>query len=140
MEILDHATVAENAACLWEAALDVNRVYGAQGSPARETAPDWARAMLERWEYGGACEMRSDICKFAGAVERAFTVAQESGFGSPFDWEFCPWFISNCLDWSGEVRAVRLHGTIWTAPGLSGKPTRIRAGPRLTQPTPRGDF
>lgn len=102
LDLYDSGTVAENAACLWEAALDVNRVHGAQGSPAREAAPGWARAMLERWDNRGACEMRSDICGFAGAVEQAFAVAQESGFGSPFDWEFCPWFISNCLDWSGE--------------------------------------
>ena len=95
----DRETLEENAACLWEAALAANGQYGATGSASREAAPDWARAMLERWDNWGAVEMRATVCALAGDVESAWKIAQSCGFDSPFDWEFCPWFIAACVDW-----------------------------------------
>jgi len=98
---------AENTACLWEAVIDARGVlYAGQGG-LRIARPDWVADLDSAFDAHGSCAMRSDVAGLAGYAEAGWRAAQESGFDSPFDWEFCPWFIAACVDWSTgpDIRA-----------------------------------
>ena len=78
---LDQKTlaVAQTAACLWEAVLN---------------GPGW-----EGDEHGGMCELREKVCRLAPYADKAWEIAHLVGYDAPFDWEFCPAFLSRCVDW-----------------------------------------
>lgn len=95
----DHPTLSAadaraTACCLWEAALDAYRETG------RAVSPAWVQDMRAHWEDWGTCEMRDRVAALAEQADSGWRAAQETGFDSPFDWEFCPWFLAACLDWT----------------------------------------
>jgi hypothetical protein len=94
---IEPETLAENAACLWEAVLDVDPF------PApREGDSPWVRALRARRARRadvGAAALRVEVAGLAEAVESAWKIASAHGYESPFDWEFCPAFIALCVDW-----------------------------------------
>jgi len=87
---IDRETVAENAACLWEAVLEADPTGDADG---------WKGAMRREAQTVGIAALRSATVALAQAGEIGWREAQRTGFDSPFDWEFCPWFIAACVDW-----------------------------------------
>jgi len=92
MTQVDLATIAENAACLWEAILDADPTETTQG----DGFPHVMRFLAQN---EGMAQLRTDVVRFAVDAEFGFSAAQEAGFPDPFDWEFCPWFVANCLQW-----------------------------------------
>ena len=88
----DAETVAENAACLWEAVLEAD--------PAGDADADgWKGSMRREVRAVGIASLRSATVALAQAVEVGWREAQRTGFDSPFDWEFCPEFVAACVDW-----------------------------------------
>ena len=90
---IDRETLETNAACLWEAVLEAYRESG------RAVSPAWVQHMRDHWEGNGVCRVREAVCALAGDVDSGWKIARACGFDSPFDWEFCPWFIAACVDW-----------------------------------------
>jgi hypothetical protein len=97
LELLDHSTVAENAMCLWEAYLDAGPVE------TPDTTEGWLKSLRLWHESVGFAEARTHLSRFAVSVEKAFEEATAAGYGDPFDWEFCPWFLSACIDWTAST-------------------------------------
>ena len=92
--VIDPATLAEVAACLWEAALDLRSCADAESGERR--------AMLgvrldSLFDAEGTAEVRARVCAYAADCESAWqrlTDAERDEFGA-FDWEFVPdWLLS----------------------------------------------
>lgn len=97
---------AINAACLWEAVIDARAaLYSGEGGDGAR--PAWVAAMNDYFDGFGSCEARDSIVALSGFAESGWRAAQETGFDSPFDWEFCPWFIAACLDWGTGGPGIR---------------------------------
>ena len=68
--------------------------------PAGDATGDGFPGTMRRAASGeGMAALRSRVCDYAGDAETAWKIAQSCGFDSPFDWEFCPWFVAACVDW-----------------------------------------
>lgn len=78
----ESGSVLEDVMCLWEAVL--------------ENRDDLDRTSWE--EMGTAC-IRNNISELAPQVHMAWELAKQLGFDDAFDWEFCPWFVRECIDW-----------------------------------------
>lgn len=76
----------EAAMCLWEAI---------DGQPFAE----------QYRQQVGAAQLRHDVMEFVEAVHVGWhchelaTQAADVYTLCPFDWEFVPWFVQNCVDW-----------------------------------------
>lgn len=75
------------ACCLWEEVLSWTKGRNHNCTIYRE-------------DYGWA-NLRGDIIKLAGPCHEAWCNAHRNGHGydNGFDWEFCPWFLANCVHW-----------------------------------------
>ena len=88
----EQETIAENAACLWEAILEAD--------PTGETHGDgFPFTMRRAAKAEGMAQFRTRVTQHAEAVESGWKAAQDSGFVDCFDWEFCPVFVARCIDW-----------------------------------------
>ena len=86
---ISEAEMMEAGACLWEAMMD------------------WKTAGLSDdithwWEANGAGAVRMTIIGFAEECHEAWVLAHRDvdAYDYGFDWEFVPWFLAECLDWS----------------------------------------
>jgi hypothetical protein len=80
----------EAALCLWEAALDLR---------------EKCKPLAMIWDGVGAFEMRHRVMALVTDAERIWVALGDAQDDIVFDWEFCPTFISDCVDWeTGEVR------------------------------------
>lgn len=79
----DTKTLAYNAACLWEDFLSNCQAENDLFYAVRSAV--------------GMAECRDRLVDLAEPVERAWLFARENGFDDPFDWEFVPWFMRNCV-------------------------------------------
>lgn len=102
----DAATLAEVAACLWEAVLDLRHASGGEfTSPAAE--------LIEReFDREGAAAVRWRVCGWAAEAETAWRALPEDvrdAFG--FDWEFCPRWVRHKLE--SQISASAQAGFEW---------------------------
>jgi hypothetical protein len=80
----------EAALCLWEAALDLR---------------EKCKPLATLWDGVGAFEMRHRVMELVPHAERIWIALGDEQQDLVYDWEFCPAFISECVDWeTGEVR------------------------------------
>lgn len=89
-------TMLEAAACLWEA------VQEAQGNGV--TTPgleSYLVQMRAAFRSQGVAAIRGAVVDSAmvAALETGYRAAVAEGFDSPFDWEFCPAFVRDCMEW-----------------------------------------
>lgn len=89
---VDEDVLRENAMCLWEAFLDL-RAGGQKDQPLLKMLDQVGTASL-RYALAGNKEVLV-------ASEHGWEIASEHGFEDPFDWEFCPWFLVNCIEVDG---------------------------------------
>lgn len=84
----------EAAQCLWEAYLD------------REGQMPSLDAYRERF---GTVELRFALRDEAilGACSLGITTARNHGYHDCYDWEFCPWFLANCVRVGGAKITLR---------------------------------
>lgn len=84
----------EIAQCLWESAVECT------------SGPLYAYLSQE----GGTDELRSFLRerKILLACEEGWEIAKrEAGFEDSFGWEFCPWFLRECLELNDAPVALR---------------------------------
>jgi hypothetical protein len=56
--------------------------------------------------YGGTQGMRLLVIGLIDHCEEAWQIALEHEYDGPFDWEFVPWFMKECVTWpEGKVHA-----------------------------------
>ncbi|MEP2533512.1 hypothetical protein [Shimia sp.] len=101
----DAETLAEVAACLWESVLDADP--GATPDPAAE---GWQANMQRKARAEGMAALRSHVIGYAADAESGWSLAQGSGFDSPFDWEFVPRFVAACIDWKNGGLVANWRG------------------------------
>ena len=79
--------------CLWEAALEA-RTYHGPNTPNLDPLNTY-------WGDVGTSQLRSDVARFLPALEMGWLVhsKDEEATLIPYDWEFCPYFLHNCLEW-----------------------------------------
>ena len=70
----------EAAMCLWEAALDEDLFNHIEGAVSR----------------------RHMVMNLANPLHMGWTLVDKDNM-SPFDWEYTPWFLSNCVDDRGTL-------------------------------------
>jgi hypothetical protein len=75
----------EDAMCLWEAILDT-----------KSDIPDLA----EYFETKGTAEVRMEVLNLVDTLSAAYLLATDNDYDECFDWDFCPWFVMNCIDFS----------------------------------------
>ena len=73
----------ETAACLWEAFLS-----GYADNAERN---------------GGMAASRTAVIELREKCELWYNYALTLGYGEPFDWEWCPWFLSQNIDGNGVI-------------------------------------
>ena len=109
--LVDHATdirddfggpsqtdLMEAALCLWEDVLSNYRII-----VESKLIPMTKEANFFCWWQGtGAANVRLHMIDFAEPCHEAWVLAHRDGdgFDAPFDWEFVPWFVHNCIDWT----------------------------------------
>jgi hypothetical protein len=87
------ADLIDAAACLWEAALEL------KGSPLIAPA-------IERF---GTAEVRTAVVRHAAVCHLQWVEAvEESGYDDAFDWEWCPKFLTERLDWSAGLPFLKV--------------------------------
>lgn len=79
----------EIAQCLWENASDF--ANGPLYAFRAQCGTGELRSFLRKLEVLLACEEGWNIAK------------REAGFDDSFDWEFCPWFLRECLEFTRET-------------------------------------
>lgn len=87
----DALTLAEVAACLWEAALDLK----ASKTPTGETVRRY-------FEANGTANVRLEVCQLASDCETAWRALSEDeqDKAGAFDWEFCPDWLASRMSWN----------------------------------------
>lgn len=95
---IDPDTLAEVAATLWEAALEIREAGQPPLRPG--VVDDLAQALNARWEKEGTAAMRGTICGMAADCERAWLALSddEREDSAPFDWEFAPAWLRQKLE------------------------------------------
>lgn len=83
----------ETAMALWEAVIDIDS--------GRLAAP-WAAFR----EGNGTAAFRSVVAGFVKACEADWTLL-EGAYGMSFDWDFCPRWLLDRVDWSGPHPTVK---------------------------------
>lgn len=86
----------EAGMCLWEELLSVRS--GLEQQPPT--------GMEDYWDNVGACQMRSDVGKLVPYLHVAWHLhinAAGDDVLVPFDWEFTPWFLSECIEWDAQM-------------------------------------
>ena len=97
----DEFTVSHDAAAsLWEAYL-----YLTDGH-LMGYSPDLARDMQRMQEKHGMSALREMIVGFVEPLLAGYDVAVQEGYEASFDWDFCRFFITECLDWTGKELAL----------------------------------
>ena len=87
---------AENAACLWEAALEI--LFNGSA-----TSPVVQRALAQK-ERDGMAALRNTVCHLVGEAEAAWDALGENvQYTMAFDWEFCPAWLYHALGWTDEA-------------------------------------
>ena len=78
------------------------RLSTAEQNPRRTDLDDRELAYVEYREGTGTANVRLHMIDFAEPCHEAWVLAHRDGdgFDAPFDWEFVPWFLAECLDWS----------------------------------------
>lgn len=91
----DRETVLEAGACLWESVL----MFRAEnrGGKAGRVADD----IDDSFAVNGSSAVRAAIVSpdTVEKLESGYRAAVAEGFDSCFDWQFCPAFVADCLDW-----------------------------------------
>lgn len=67
----------EAAMCIWEAVLEEN-------------------LFEERRQKVGAVQLRHDLMPLIDALDQGWKLCDQDKM-CPFDWEFTPWFLKNCV-------------------------------------------
>ena len=117
------ATLLENAATLWEAALDA---FEDKGAPGHAEAKAWR-------EREGMAACRGAIAALAGEVESAWKSLDDDardGWACPFDWEFVPYWLARRMGWiDGEPCADpgRLFSVTVTRETTESTVVKVRA-------------
>lgn len=103
----------EAAMILWEAALELNTEDGKDA---------FASAFGAYRNRAGNCAVRTDFCALVDPLNAGWEAhVQEAGDNAmaPYDWEFAPWFLRNCVeihpagslslkpDWMAQCAAAR---------------------------------
>lgn len=89
--------LCEVACCLWEA-VDSHAILG---------NVDASPEIIACRDSRGTGELRRFCCKIADKVEMAWQTVYPDLFDAPFDWEFCPHFVTECIDWSRQGPVLR---------------------------------
>jgi hypothetical protein len=87
----DDADKMETAMVLWEAFIDEER--------QEMQVPSWSRPVTTYRERVGVCAARTELASMVPAIHIGWCIAHRNGrgFDAPFDWEFAPWFMRECL-------------------------------------------
>ncbi|WP_018123360.1 hypothetical protein [Desulfovibrio oxyclinae] len=88
----------EAAQCIWEAVLDDLRANGVAERVRRSVGTAELRYQLRDHEILDACEAGWDLLERLGMQDKI----------GPYDWEYVPWFVWNCLDWDTDGGFVTL--------------------------------
>lgn len=86
----------EAAMCLWEAVDEIEN-YPGSNEQRREIA---GKISTNRASEGTGA-LRHKLAPLAITAEEAYIIAGAHGYDDFFDWEFCPWFVLNCIEWDG---------------------------------------
>lgn len=94
-------TQMEAAVCLWEHVLEILETPNAGDN-------DDGPLVVLRENIGTSC-LRHEVMKLAVTVDEAFKLAESNDwpFDEPFDWEFVPKFMSECVDIETHTLIVR---------------------------------
>jgi hypothetical protein len=120
-ELIYSYDIADAAMCIWEEMVSPSlnlepwKDYKEQGGAAglRDVVltklasachDAWCRA-LERYEKTE--EGHTDDCEAGGGTGVCTCNMAERNDPGAFDWEFVPFWLTNCVDWSGEHPRVR---------------------------------
>ena len=92
----------EAAMCLWEAVLSNFHVIVSRDDSERKDDSARDQNIVYWWEGVGTACVRLHMIDFAEPCHEAWVLAHRDGegFDDPFDWEFVPWFVHNCIDWT----------------------------------------
>tara|TARA_R110002167_G_scaffold35888_4_gene114258 strand:- start:511 stop:822 length:312 start_codon:yes stop_codon:yes gene_type:complete len=93
----------ETAMCIWEWCIN------AESKLLREPLWHASRAEIaitEAIENEGHCEIRSRCARLVDDCEIIWKTVKETGFEGPFDWDFVPWFMSNCVDFKNNWETI----------------------------------
>lgn len=104
MTAIDTEIMLKNAACLWEAVLEANG-----NGVTNSKTPDYIANMQAAFRGNGFAAMRSAVVsvEMVTALETGYRAAVGEGFDSPFDWEFCPAFVRDCMTWGDGLPGLR---------------------------------
>lgn len=91
-------TQMEAAQCIWEAVLEDFRNDGVAEEVRGMIGTAELRYQLRSLDILKACEDGWFILERLGVQEKMI----------PYDWEYVPWFVWNCLDWDVEEGSVSL--------------------------------
>lgn len=93
----------EAAQCIWETVLEElmdHREDTVANRLRKVIGTSELRYQLRKLDILNACEAGWDILESLGVQEMMI----------PYDWEYVPWFVWNCLDWDVESGEVNLKG------------------------------
>ncbi len=79
--------LAVDAMCVWEWVLE------------NKSSNKW---LLQSFEIDGYVEIRWKMLEIVRAVREVWPKAVEAGYEDCFDWEFVPWFMEKCVDFSTD--------------------------------------
>lgn len=89
-------THRESACCLWEFVSDQTIIGIENPNPA----------IVATLQNFGTCAVRLFCCEIAGAASQAWDSVHPDHFDMPFDWHFCPAFITECVEWDPDGTAM----------------------------------
>ena len=104
--------------CLWEVIIDAK--YSAWDRTARKIKAEASpfEKAVDAWGDVGSLEQRSTVCSWVRTCEEAWLIARDVyDYDDCYDFEFCPWFIQNCVDhytwtvkpdWILQVRKLKI--------------------------------
>ena len=92
----------EAAMCLWEEVLSNYHVIVSRDDSERKDDSAKDQNLTYWWQGVGTACVRLHMIDFAEPCWAAWDLAHRDGdgFDAPFDWEFVPWFVHNCIDWT----------------------------------------
>lgn len=113
----------EAAACLWEAVLEIGRNTPSNTHAAGDTREEEIEQTISNlFSWMGTSALRLEVTGMAPFVCKAFEVITDGGeaYDLSFDWDFCPAFLIEGVDWSGDgaswdSEATLAWGNNWRA-------------------------
>lgn len=98
----DEITVANDAAAsLWEAYLYLTDGNESGGAHLMGYSPVLARDMQGMQGKHGMAGLREMMVGFVEPLLSGYDAAVEEGYEASFDWDFCRFFITTCINWRG---------------------------------------